>query len=69
MFSYNARCYKLTDRAIYVSLRFCALGSVGFIQPVWFLVRYNNVQRNDEPVRLPDTKECVLDEAVTEYML
>jgi len=68
-FSYNARCYKLSDTAIYVRLRFCAPDSVGFIQPVWFMVRYNNVQRNDVPVRLPDTYECVLDEAVTEFML
>jgi len=32
-------------------------------------VRYNNVQRNDVPVRLPDTYECVLDETVTEYVI
>jgi hypothetical protein len=68
-FSYNARYNKLSDTAIYVRLRFCALDSVGLIQPVWFLVRYNNVQRNDVTVRLSDTYECVLDEALTEYML
>ena len=61
--------FKLSYTAIYVRLRFCELDSVGFIQPIWFMVRYNNVQRNDVPVRLPDTCECVLDEAVTEYML
>ena len=33
----------------YVRLKFCTLGSVRFIQPVWFLVRYKNIQRDDLP--------------------
>jgi len=40
---------KATRHISYVQLKFCTLGIIRFIQPVWFLVRYKIIQRDDLP--------------------
>jgi hypothetical protein len=63
-------CLPETCREYKYSYKEGIVHQFGFIyKPVWFLVRYSSVQRNDVAVRLLDTYEHVLDEAVTEYML
>jgi len=45
LFSSNAnRCHQLSDIALAVGLKLFTFGTIGLVEPVWFMVTYNSFE-------------------------